>query len=91
MRTAYTDAGTVHYWSATIKVRKIHRCFGCGRMIQPGETCHTETQLCDGAFERMYTCPDCVAWIEAHPGYFNEDMWGEGDIATARAEEARGR
>lgn len=87
MQTAHTDAGEVKYWTTTIKVRKPHRCSGCGREIKSGETCEVQTQLYDGAWDRSRTCAECVAWIAAHPGYFDNGEWHEGDIADAMREE----
>ena len=87
MQTAYTDDGYVKYWTDTIKARKPHRCFGCERAIGPRETCERQTHLRDGYWERFYTCSDCLAWLAAHPGYFNDDLWGEGDVAEARRQE----
>ncbi len=72
-----------------VTTRKAHRSVGCCETIPIGAKATYIAGIVDGEFAASYTCHDCEEWLRQHPGYFDDDAFHEGDIATAREEEAR--
>lgn len=57
------------YRRSTHVARKQHKCYECGRTIQPGERYEYAFGIGDGRAWHMPTCPHCLAireWVEAH-------------------------
>ena len=88
MQTAYAENGWLKQWTRDVVVRKAHRCFGCEREIRPGECAEYHDVLEAEGWSHSYLCSECVGWLHAHPGHF-EDGYGEGDIGTEMRVQAR--
>lgn len=53
------DVGTLAQ-QKTIKARKPHRCYECGKEIPKGAEYENYKHLIDGKFEEYHTCLSCV-------------------------------
>lgn len=45
--------------SKTVKARKPHRCYECGKTINPGDQYHYLTGVCSGDMHQQHTCTFC--------------------------------
>ena len=45
---------------ATVRTRKPHRCWGCGRLYGPGTDMRTTVTADGGRLTRAYWCPICM-------------------------------
>ena len=61
----------------TVKTRKAHRCFGCGRLFPPGSKMRQSTIAEDGTVWECYLCDTCQE-IESHLEPC--DTYSEGDF-----------
>ncbi len=43
-----------------VRARKPHRCYECGKVIEPGQTYHCIVGVCAGEMVTMHTCRFCV-------------------------------
>jgi len=46
------------------QARKPHRCYECGRTIDPGERYHRQSFVFEGDFDEVKTCAHCIATID---------------------------
>ena len=53
------DGGPEFYSEAWRTARKVHKCYECGRKIEPGEKYEVVSGVWDGDFETYKTCNDC--------------------------------
>ncbi|MHB1681530.1 MAG: hypothetical protein ACYCYO_01700 [Bacilli bacterium] len=69
-----------------VTTRNAHRCVGCCETIPIGAKAAYIAGVVYGDFAASYTCNDREEWLRQHPGYFDDDAFYEGDVATARDE-----
>lgn len=72
-----------------VKTRKSGYCSGCLSKFEKGIKMIKYSGADSYDFYHGYLCHECKDFIENYPNYFNDDIWHEGDIGTARYEEAR--
>lgn len=76
------------------KARKPHKCYECGRAIEPGERYEVASGIWDGRPDRFKTCPDCLSvrqvffetWMYGGTWEYMSELANElsGDISTCR-------
>lgn len=55
----------------TVKIRKVHNCFACGRKFNKGEKMNRQVNTFDG-IGSVYTCLTCLNLIKNFPVYFED-------------------
>ena len=70
---------------ATVKTRKAHRCWGCGRDIPAGSQMQITSGVEDGRWWRTYWCQVCVA-VTATWHQDDLDYLGLGDVKETEPE-----
>lgn len=75
------------YRKAEHTARKPHKCYECGRTINPGERYESAFGIYDGTGYTMPTCPHCLAlreWVVAHVPC---SCWTHGNVLENMADE----
>ena len=63
-----------------VKTRKPHRCWGCGRLIQPGNYMDRTVSTRDGVIEATYWCLVCIEVMSRYQEQCHEIYFHEGDF-----------
>lgn len=49
----------------SVKIRKPHKCYGCGDKYEKGELLTVSKGITDGTFWSCYWCPICNSYIKS--------------------------
>lgn len=61
----------------TRKIRKPHRCFGCGKVYPPGTQMANAAYADDGSVDSCYWCETCEEYMHRYFEYGDETGPGE--------------
>ena len=64
----------------SVKIRKPHKCFGCGRKMPKGTNMDKITQVDNGEFFHGYYCLVCTHYWHEHMS--SDDEIGEGELKS---------
>ena len=56
---------TIIHWNS-VKIRKPHRCFGCGKEYQSGSAMTNAAYTNNGTIHTAYWCPVCAEYMNRY-------------------------
>ena len=84
-----TDSDTTVYWAVRPTARKAHRCYECGRQIQPGERYERVRAVVDGEPGVYRTCVYCLGVRDSVEAAAQCFCWQHGNMLEDATEWVR--